>query len=841
MLRFRTVLLLAAMSISPAVLGQSLSSSEILHELRKLNTVGSVLYVAAHPDDENTALLAYLAQEERLETVYLSLTRGGGGQNLIGSELKERLGLIRANELLQARRIDGARQRFTRARDFGYSKNPEDTLENWDENESLGDVVYAIRSFQPDVIITRFNPQAGPTHGHHTVSAQLALKAFEDAADPNRFPEQLDTVGTHQAKRIFWNGYGRRGRDDASSETREIVELEVGKYNPYLGSSYTEIAARSRSMHKSQGFGRAGQRGPLEEKLVLLAGPAANGDFMDGVDTSWERYPGGQSIGKALAEAIDSFDVSAPWKSAPYLLEAIDALESVPTDSMVGAKRAAARRLLVGSLGLHIQAVAEESHAMPGDTIATRLEAVNRSPLAPLLSGLSIRLFDSSTWPRYREIESIGMERRPLAEGMVERIEVPIAIPEDAPFTQPFWLESEPTSGRYAFANERLLDLERVPAALQAVVTVELSGRLIEVIAPVERVISDPVKGEVRESVVLSPRLSVEPSVSIALFESGEPKRFEVTVSTAAGKASGRLEAEVPNGWEARIPQPEFALDEQAPSQSIEVVVAPPGGASQEALSFYAIDDAGRRFDATAEWIEYEHIGRHGILSKAETKAVRLNLARAGMRIACIEGVGDTVPEALRRIGYEIDVIEIDEIAPGRFEGYDTVILGPRAFDASEGLDRRFAALLEYVENGGTLVSQYNTTSFRAKSRFQSPYPLSLSRERVSEEKAAMRILRPEHPVFAFPNEIDNADFEGWIQERGLYYASKWDSAYDALLSANDRNEPPRDGGLLVARYGEGWYVYTGLSFFRQLPEGHPGAIRLFVNLISLGHGNESR
>lgn len=841
MFRFRTVFLLAAMSISSAVSGQSLTSSEILRELRQLNTVGSVLYVAAHPDDENTALLAYLALEERLETVYLSLTRGGGGQNLIGPELKEGLGVIRANELLQARRIDGARQRFTRARDFGYSKNPEDTLENWSEEETLGDVVYAIRSFQPDVIITRFNPQAGPTHGHHTVSAQLALKAFSAAADPSRFPEQLDELEPHQAKRIFWNGYGRRGGGDSSRETREIVELEIGKYNPYLGTSYTEIAARSRSMHKSQGFGRAGHRGPQLEKLVLLEGAAADGNFLNGIDTSWNRYSGGAALTKALDQAIETYDASAPWKSASQLARILDLFDGMPDTNAVRSKREKAEQLLVACLGLHVQAVSDRREALPGETIAVSLEVINRSPSKARMTGASLRLFDSKTWPEYLSLVESGGGDRELAEGILERVEISLPLPEDAPLSQPFWLEQTPGTGRYEFGNDRLLELERVPAPLQAVVSLQIEGRALKLVVPVERVTSDPVKGEVREPVALQPRISLEPSSSVALFENDDPKRIEVIASSDSGPISGVLGVEVPEGWSVSIPDANFELTQRSPRQTIAIDVTPPSEASQGVLSFHAIDSENRRFEEMSMPIDYEHIGRHAILSQAETRLARLDLSRAGIRIACIEGVGDTVPDALSRIGYEVDLIAVDEIEPGRFDEYDTVVLGPRVFDAHAGLDKRFDALLSYVERGGTLVSQYNTTSFRAKSRFSSPYPLKLSRERVSEEKVEMRILQPEHPVFNFPNKIESPDFEGWIQERGLYYASSWDDNYEALISANDRGEPPRDGGLLATRYGKGWYAYTGLSFFRQLPEGHPGAIRLFVNLISLGHGNGTR
>ncbi len=840
---FRTVFFIALLLASSRAGGSNMTSSEIYHELQRLKVTGSVLYVAAHPDDENTTLLSYLAQEEKLETAYLSLTRGGGGQNLIGSELKEELGLIRANELLQARRIDGATQLFTRARDFGYSKNPEDTLENWEEDKILGEVVFAVRSFRPDVIITRFNPAAGPTHGHHTVSAQLAVKAFSLAADPNAFPEQLNRVGTHQAKRIFWNGYGQRGpggprgRNSAANESREIVSLEIGKYNPHLGASYTEISARSRSMHKSQGFGRASRRGPQTERLVLLDGEPAEGDFLAGIDTTWKRFQTGAQIDALLEETIETFDYDAPWRIASALLDLDQRVAALPESRFTRSKRAAIRKLVVASLGLHLEARWDGAYLVPGQTGAFSVELVNRSPESVRLRSLEARLFHADSWPRAKTLNRIENLDQLLDRDASSLVSIEFALPMDSPLTQPFWLETAPTTGIYRFSNDRLLELETVPAPLSVVATLEIDGRLVPFEMSVEQVISDPVEGEVRKRVAIRPEIVINPDASLALFEDSGAKRIDVSVTANVDSFNGRLEAVAPKGWSVAIDEPEIALYADNPTQTKRVTVRPPDQSSEGAIAFRVVDKDGRTLGTRSKEIVYDHIGSHPILSSPQTKVARLELARGGTRIACIQGVGDTVPAILERIGYEVDFIEADEIEADRLAGYDTVLIGPRAFDSLTGLDRKFDALLAYVEAGGTLISQYNTTSFRAKSRFTSPYPIRLSRERVSEEKVEMRILKPEHPVFNHPNKINRSDFDNWIQERGLYYASSWDANYDALLSANDRGEPPRDGGLLVAQYGKGWYAYTGLSFFRQLPEGNPGAIRLFVNLISLGHG----
>ncbi len=834
---------LALLSVLPAKMGHSMTSSDILLEIEKLGKVGTVLYVAAHPDDENTALLAYLAQEERLETAYLSLTRGGGGQNLIGSELNAELGLIRANELLQARKIDGATQLFTRARDFGYSKNPEDTLENWEEDEVLGDVVYAVRYFKPDVIITRFNPDEGPTHGHHTVSAQLALRAFSLAADSRAFPAQLETLKPHQAKRIFWNGFSPRRREggppaaNLEGGSREVVSLEIGQYNPYLGTSYTELSAQSRSMHKSQGFGRAGHRGSQRENLVLLEGEPAEGDYLRGIDTSWRRFTGTDRLDSFFEKAIADYAPSAPWQSVPILMEIDSVLESLPRDRRVDSKRAALSKVVAAAMGLHFMARAPQSSVVPGQSLELELEWVNRSPLKVRARHLEASLFQPSSWPSAIELTRIENLDRMLAWNEVETFSVEVIVPEDAPLTQPYWLAKEASVGLYQLGNQRLLELETIPSPLSVSAEIEVEGRLIRLNVPVVQVLSDPVEGEVRENVVVRPEIAVAPGDSILLFENAQAKDVEVVVRSQAGRSEGRLVAAAPEGWKVEVDQPSFELAEAGDSQTLTAWVIPPGKAAEGAVVFSAVDASDRRFDSSFKEIHYPHIGRHPILSRAATKVARLDLARGGNRIACIEGVGDTVPETLRRIGYAVEKVAINELVLGRLENYDTVILGPRVFDAHTTLDKRFDVLLDYVEKGGTLVSQYNTTSFRAKSQFSSPYPIRLSRERVSEEKVEMRILQPDHPVFNWPNQIDERDFDNWIQERGLYFASSWDDRYEALLSANDRGEPPRDGGLLVARYGEGWYVYTGLSFFRQLPQGNSGAIRLFVNLISLGHG----
>lgn len=838
MFYLRLILLLSVSMLPLSSYSQSMDSSEILLELQKLKRVGSVLYVAAHPDDENTSLLAYMSQHEKLDTAYLSLTRGGGGQNLIGPELKEGLGVIRTNELLQARKLDGAKQLFTRARDFGYSKNPQDTLENWQEEKVLGDVVYAVRSFKPDVIITRFNPNTGGTHGHHTVSAQLALRAFDLAADPTEFPEQLDTVSVHQAKRIYWNGYSWN-RGGLQGEERPVVELDIGLFNPILGTSYTELSAKSRSMHKSQGFGRVGQRGAQNEKLVLLAGsvPEAN-DFLEGVNTNWDRFDNGEAIDTLLAQAISELDPNMPWGIVQTLLKIDSTFDSLPDSKEIVEKRTVLHKIIAGALGVHFEARSSVPFLTPGANGALEVELLNRSPLKIEAESVEVRLFDGERWPEFVTLQKSTNVKRQLIQNEIEVLGMTFELPKNAPLTQPYWLQTKPDNGFYNFDNIRLLDVQSIPSPIELTATLNVEGRDISLVTGAIQVISDPVKGEVHQNLTVRPEAVVKADTGVLVFQDGTPKELRVIVSSNAKSFKGILKPVLPDSWTIEPSSEKIELDSKNNEASFRFIVTPPESGDEASVEFQIKNSKGNVFNLSSELIDYEHIGRHETLAEARTKLIRLELARGGNRIAALEGVGDTIPDTLERIGYELTRITVGEISAEGLKGFDTVILGPRAFDALEGLDKVFDELALYVEGGGTLISQFNTTSSRAKSKFSAPYPISLSRDRISEEHAKLQILDADHPVFNFPNKIGPADFDNWIQERGLYFASQWDNHYTALLSGNDRGESAKEGSLLVAPYGKGWYAYTGLSFFRQLPEGNPGAIRLFVNLISLGHEN---
>ncbi|MCB1120625.1 MAG: hypothetical protein KJT03_03680, partial [Verrucomicrobiae bacterium] len=486
----------------------------------------------------------------------------------------------------------------------------------------------------------------------------------------------------------------------------------------------------------------------------------------------------------------------------------------------------------------HFEARSDTSYLSPGDDVNLEVELTLRAPVQVRATRMEATLFDSNRWPKDISLKNTGNLDTALKENSPSITSLRFPLPEEAPVTQPFWLREEPGTGIYHFKNTRLLELMSIPPPMAITANLEVEGYPIQLTTPAIEVVSDPVKGEVHHQVNIRPKLVLEPDAGVLLFEDNRAKPVKVSITANTAAISGKLVADAPKGWSVDIAEPQVALAEAGSVAERTVLITPPGKAAEGSIFFKVISTSGNTYDQRSNLIDYEHVGRLALLAKAETKLTRLDLHRAGNHIACVEGVGDPVPETLMRIGYTIDRIQVEDIDHERLKQYDSVILGPRVFDALTGLDKKFDELLAYVEAGGTLVCQYNTTASRTKSEFRTPYPLRLSRDRVSEENAEMRILKPDNPVFNRPNKIVPSDFENWIQERGLYFADSWDEHYEAVISANDRGEPPRDGGLLIAPYGKGWYVYTGLSFFRQLPEGNPGAIKLFVNLISLGHGN---
>ena len=799
------------------------SSADIAQALQRLKVLGTVLYVAAHPDDENTRLITFLENERMYRTGYLSLTRGDGGQNLVGPEIREKLGIIRTQELLQARSVDGGEQFFSRANDFGYSKHPDETFEKWERDQVLGDVVYVIRTFKPDVIITRFNTEPGTTHGHHTASAILAAEAFEAAADPKRFPSQLLTTETWQPERLLWNTSSWFYQNKEDFDTSNLIKVDVGLYNPYLGKSYTEIAAESRSMHKSQGFGTALQRGSSIEYLQPEKGSIPKSEIFEGINTSWSRVEGGAKIEKMVSAAIASFQAKKPSAIVPELLDIYKAVESMPDHPYKEPKMQELKELIKACLGLYLEVAAHESYAAPGDSLILQLEAINRSPVQVQLKRICLLNGE-------KQIEL----NRKLPENKKVMEQVLLQLPDSMPISQPYWLMEEQEEGMFKIQDEKNIGKAQNEPVLEPKLSVLVEGVSLEFHLPVLFKFTEPSEGEIYQPFSIVPPVAVNPKNNKLLFTGKEPKELVVEVLAGTDSVEGTLSLDIPKNWKAEPAQIPFKFLIKGESKLFRFQLTAPKG-SEEDWAEVKATYAGEEYSRGLEFIRYPHIPTQVYLPEAKVKLVKMDLAKRGKKIAYLMGAGDEVAESLQQIGYDVDILLPSELELNRLKAYDAIILGVRALNTVPELKFRKHVLEQYARRGGTVVMQYNTSFGLVDDDF-APYKLKLSRKRGTEEDAPITMLKPEHPVFQVPNKITEKDFEGWVQERGLYFAESWDKEWTPLLASYDQGEEPLPGGLLIAKVGDGYFVYTSYSWFRQLPAGVPGAFRIFVNLLSLGN-----
>lgn len=822
-MRFVSPLVLALLvPLALAQRPQQLSSGEIRQGLEKLAVLGNVLYLAAHPDDENTRFLAYSANEQHFQTAYLSLTRGDGGQNLIGPEIREELGIIRTQELLAARRIDGGRQFFSRANDFGYSKTATETLAIWNRDQVLSDVVAVIRKFRPDVIVCRFPTDGGGGHGHHTASALLGQAAFHLAADPKAFPEQLATVTPWQARRIVVNT-GRWWKTDISDSMPGVVAINVGAYNPLLGTSYTEMAARSRTMHKSQGFGTTGVRGEQLEFFEHLDGEQAEDSLWEGIVTDWTRVEGTEAIAEAIQALQEGFEDANPARSLPGLIALRGLLKELPDPFWRGQKLAEVDGLIQACAGIHLEAVAADFWACPGDSLPVNLEMVARASEG--LECLGVRVTGMADF----QSEPIELRRNQVVTQTLE-----IAIPKAAPLSQPYWLREVGSLGTYRVDDATLIGLPENPPAVTVAVRLGIQSEEIAFEIPVVYKWNDPVEGERYRPFVIAPPVFVQFREASYLFTEGSSKTLSCDLKAVEAGYEGTVELVVPTGWKVEPASWPVHFASKNEEQHFEIQVTPEAGAAGADL-LVRVRRNGTLSDRAVRIIDYEHIPTQVYMPRAQTHLTYVAIERRGQSIGYLPGAGDSVPTALREIGYSVTELSEADLTPERLASFDAILTGIRLLNVNDRAAYLMPRLLAYCEAGGTLVLQYNTSQGLKTDAF-APYPLKLSHDRVTEEDAPAEFLVPEHPVLNTPNKLTAADFEGWVQERGLYFASEWDPRYTPVLSFHDTGEDAKHGGLLVAEYGQGYFVYTGLSFFRELPAGVPGAYRLLVNLLSLGH-----
>ena len=808
------------------------SSSEIYHALKKFNSFGSVLYVGAHPDDENTRLITYFANHELTQTAYLSLTRGGGGQNLIGPELKTTLGIIRSHELLQARSIDGGAQFFSRAMDFGYCKHPSEALATWGKEDILRDVVRTFRKFKPDLVVNRFNHRTpGTTHGHHTASALLSVEAFKKAKDPNYDPESAEQFGIWQPKRLLFNTswwfYGSREAFEDADKSN-IIEVPVGQYYPPLGESNGELAARSRSMHKSQGFGSLSSRGQETEYLELILGdlPENKSNLFEGVDRSWRRLSvdQGDAIGQQVQQVLDHFDFTNPQTHARALLTILTQLKSLPESTLKNDKIESLTHLIAQCLGLYVSAESSLPYVTKNQEVMANVEVTNRSQMA-------LKLHRTYSDQLYFSENTQPQELQARESITVQSLEAPL---RSIDLSTPYWLKNRADSGRFNVRDSDLIGRAFGPEPVQVSLDFSLDGHTFTINTPMRYKYRDRVQGEVFDPFVILPDLTVSSAEAVMVFNDQNPKTLDVSLSAHSDAQKGSLSLQYPEGWRVA---PEFIdFDIAKAGQEIELSfeIYPPQG-TQTGLLTPLVQVGDQFYTKSLIEVEYPHIPKITVLESAQTRVLKMDVAKSTNRIGYIQGAGDQVDRGLSQLGYDIVALDPETINSDALSDLEALVVGIRAFNTSESLVARMEMINNYVAQGGLLMIQYQTTSGLLTQQM-GPIPFTLGRDRVTDQEAAVSFLDPNHPVFNTPNILGSDDFDHWVQERGLYFAKSWDKAFTPLIGMNDTGEPQTEGALLLGHYGKGTVIYTGISFFRQFPAGVAGAYKLLANLLSYRH-----
>jgi LmbE family N-acetylglucosaminyl deacetylase len=811
----------AILGVLVTTMSEPVSGPEILRQLHSFREMGSVLYIAAHPDDENTELITYFARGRNYRTGYLSLTRGDGGQNVLGPEFGNEIGVIRTQELLAARRVDGGQQFFSRAVDFGFSKDYRETLRIWDRQKVLSDMVRVIREFRPDVLITRFSPIPGRTHGHHTASTVLALQAFKLAGDPRAFPEQQ--LKPWHPQRILWDESIYQNEDIGGAQQ---VRIGVGGNDPVTGELFVDIAGRSRSMHKTQGFGNftiPGRSGPRFETFQLLDGAPMTKDVLDGVDTTWGRVAGGAKIGKLADEIITQFDLQNPAASVPELLKLRDELAALAVDDpVVVERREQLDGILQACLGLEVQTTISAADVVPGERMKLHHSVVIHSSFP--VRWVAVR------YPDIKQKIDQGID---LLANQIRSSDSTQTLPVDTPLSQPYWLREEGTAGLFRVDDPSLIGRPENPPAFPIEQVFEIGGQTLVVPDEAVQVTTNSVHREIRRRMEVIPPVSLGFVSDVALLAPGKSHPVEVEMIASRADSTGVLRLEAPRDWDVSPSEQSFHLATVGERVRFQfTLTAPPQSATAKIIADAEI--GGVRYRNQHVEINYSHIPPILLQPLASLKAVSLELATRGHTVGYLPGAGDSVAENLKQMGYSVRMLDDANLTPEQLHGLDAVVIGVRAFNVRNDLASKLSVLFAYVENGGTLLAQYNRPD-GLKTDKLAPFELHLSGDRVTDQNAAATFLSPDHPVLNTPNKITSADFDGWMQERGIYFPDQWDEQFTPILAFNDPGETPLRGGLLVAHYGKGYFVYTGLVFFRQLPAGVPGAFRLFANLISLG------
>jgi LmbE family N-acetylglucosaminyl deacetylase len=874
------VLTIAVAVVAPAGWAQRAVSGEIelRQALERLNTLGSAMMIAAHPDDENTALIAYLSRGRQVRTGYLALTRGEGGQNLIGAEQGDELGIIRTQELLAARRIDGGEQFFTRAIDFGFSKTAQETLSKWPRDQVLGDIVWNIRRFRPDVIILRFSGTPRDGHGHHQTSAILGREAYTAAADPTKFPEQLKYVQPWQAHRLMMNVAAfNQQQEREAAQAKDRLEIDLGAYSPELGYSYGEIAGMSRSQHRSQGMGTAERKGAQKNYFETLAGDIARKDIFEGVDLTWNRLPGGAPVGMVMKQALDQFVPARPEELLPALAKARPMIASIAAstkDPLAERKLRELDETMVLASGLWLEAQADRYSVTPGSAFKVNIEAVLRRPVQVALTGARLTGMEGAP--------ALNLAPVILANNQPQRYSVNVKVPDTEPYSQPYWLQLPKDGPMYRVADPQLIGNPENKPVLEAHFSVRIAGTDLDLVRPVEHRYVDRVYGELLQPLAVVPPVAVELSEHALVFADSKPRQIEVPIRSNSGKQSGDVHLEVPEGWHAEPASRHFELSFTGEQTMAVFEITAPGQNARGTVKAVAAV-GGRMVSQGTEIISYPHFPVQTLFPPAEASLVRADIKLLSKNIGYVMGAGDEVPKALRQIGAEVTLLSSEDLARGNLARFDAIVTGVRAWNVRPDLRANYQRLFDYVSNGGTMVVQYNTPEGVPQQGQQGqgqqgqgqpgqgqpgqgqaqvdnqapgpgggppgtgpavdtttlehigPYPIHTSRDRVTMEDAPVVFPNPNLSVLRVPNLITVADFDDWVQERGLNFPDHWDSRYESVLESHDTGDKELPGGTLYTKYGKGVYIFTAYDWFRELPAGVPGAYRVFANFLSAG------
>ena len=794
------------------------TSAQIYRELNQLNKLVNVLYLAAHPDDENTRMLAWLVNDQYVRTAYLSLTRGDGGQNLLGPALGPALGLIRTHELLEARKLDGAEQFFTRAVDFGYSKTADETFNHWNKDILTGDVVWTMRKFRPDVIICCFPPNKNAGHGQHAASAILAHKAFNAVGDKTKYPEQLKSYNTWQPKRILFNSYRFGSRNTTAGNDHKV---QVGQYSPLLGMGYGELAGISRSIHRSQGAGTRSVPGIQTEHFKLVDGSTFTKSIFDGIDTTWGRV-GRKEIGTKISTIIASYNFTNPDAILTQLLELRKEIKTVKDNYWRIQKLKELDAIILHCAGFMAELYTNAPEVTRNQTNKYTFKVIARS-------NTPIQLLSIET--PSKKVNSINEH---LEKDVLITKEYTIIIANSHPLTEPYWLSQVQTEyGAYPIPNNTQLGLPNTPNNLTANIHLRIGNDTFITTVPLSYKTLDATHGDVVEQLRVVPNMNLKFTTGLLITLPDGSLKAAVHIHTEKDINRGILKV-FSNDFSINVKDITLSAKKDT---TITIAISSSTIAKSKSGTFdlfASFEDNGRTYNKQQNTIKYEHLPTLQFYNAPKVKVLRKNWQCTAKRIGYIDGAGDDVSELLRLVGLQVDILKLADITPQKLAKYDAMMVGIRALNTKPEMAILMPILLKYANDGGTLVMQYNT-AHRLVTKKIGPYPIKLSYKRVTEEDADVIILDNKHRLLNHPNKITQADFSNWVQERGLYFASEWDSHYTPLFSMHDQGEEAQKGSTLYTTYGKGHFIYTPISFFRQLPAGNQGALRLLLNFLSVG------